>query len=143
MAGFSLLRQCILAQLGEITDTPFRMPARRRLVRNLQYAALAQLRGRNRWRAVFRRAPVEAALAEAQLALLRALDPQAADGLDAMQLRLAATALPSFLAGWKTHTWEDLRDLALAEWRDAHPPWGLWHESPPGLRGPGSWRHPH
>jgi hypothetical protein len=121
VAGFSLLRQCILAQLGEITDTPFRMSAGRCLVRNLQYAVLAQLRGRNRWRAAFRRAPVEAALAEAQLALLRALDPQAADGVDAVQLRLAAAALPSFLAGRKTHTWEDLRDLALAEWRDAHP----------------------
>lgn len=121
VAGFSVLRQCILAQLGEITDTPFRMRAGRCLVRNLQYAALGQLRGRNRWRAVFRRAPAEAALAETQLALLRALDPQAADGVDAVQLRLAATALPSFLAGGETHTWEDLRDLALAEWRDAHP----------------------
>ena len=121
VAGFSLLRQCILTQLGEITDTPFRMPAGRCLVRNLQYAALAQLRGRNRWRAVFRRAPVEAALAETQLALLRALDLEAADGVDAVQLRLAATALPRFLAAGKPHTWEGLRDLALAEWRDAHP----------------------
>jgi O-antigen/teichoic acid export membrane protein len=121
VAGFSVLRQCIFAQLGEITDTPFRMPAGRCLVRNLQYAALAQLRGRNRWRAVFRRAPVEAALAETQLALLRALDPEAADGVDAVQLRLAATALPSFLAAGNKHTWENLRDLALAEWRDAHP----------------------
>lgn len=121
VAGFSFLRQCILAQLGEITDTPLRMSAGRRLVRNLQYAALAQLRGRNRWRAVFRRAPVEAALAETQLALLQALDPEAAGGVDAVQLRLAATALPSFLAGGETHTWRDLRDLVLAEWRDAHP----------------------
>jgi O-antigen/teichoic acid export membrane protein len=121
VAGFSFLRQCILTQLGEITDRPFRMPAGRCLVRNLQYAALAQLRGRNRWRAVFRRAPVEAALARTQLALLRALDPEAADGVDAVQLRLAATALPRFLAAGKPHTWEDLRDLALAEWRDAHP----------------------
>ena len=125
VAGFSFLRQCILTQLGEITDTPFRMPAGRCLVRNLQYAALAQLRGRNRWRAVFRRAPVEAALAETQLALLRALDSEAAHGVDAVQLRLAATALPSFLAAGKPHTWEDLRDLALAEWRDAHPLVGI------------------
>ena len=121
VAGFSSLRQCILGQLGEITNTPFRMPAGRCLVRNLQYAVLAQLRGRNRWRAVFRRAPVEVALAETQLALLRALDLEAADGVDAVQLRLAATALPSFLLMRQTRTWEDLRDLALAEWRDAHP----------------------
>lgn len=121
VAGFSFLRQCVLAQLGEITDTPFRMSAGRCLVRNLQYAALAQLRGRNRWRAVLRRAPVERALAETQLALLRALDPEAVDGVDAVQLRLAATALPRFLTVGKPHTWEDLRDLALAEWRDAHP----------------------
>ena len=121
VAGFSFLRQCVLTQLGEITDTPFRMSADRCLVRNLQYAALAQLRGRNRWRAVFLRAPAEAALAEVQLALLRALDPEGADGVDAVQLRLAATALPRFLAAGKPRTWEDLRDLALAEWRDAHP----------------------
>jgi O-antigen/teichoic acid export membrane protein len=121
VAGFSFVRKCILTQLGDITDTPFRMPVGRCLVRNLQYAALAQLRGRNRWRAVFRRGPVEAALARTQLALLRALDPEAADGMDAAQLRLAATALPSFLTASKPHTWEDLRDLVLAEWRDAHP----------------------
>jgi hypothetical protein len=121
VAGFSLLRQCVLTQLGEITDSPFRMSAGRCLVRNLQYAALARLRGRNRWRAVFRRTPVEAALAEMQLALLRALDPEASDGVDAAQLRLAATALPPFLPAESMHSWEYLRDLALAEWRDAHP----------------------
>jgi O-antigen/teichoic acid export membrane protein len=119
--GFSSLRRCILTQLGEITDTPLRMPAVKRLIRNLQYAALARLRGRSRWRAVFRRTPVEAALAKTQLALLRALDRGAADGVDSVQLRLAAMALPAFLAAETTHSWEDLRDLALAEWRDAHP----------------------
>ena len=54
--GFLILRQCILGQLAEINNTPFRMSTVRCLVRNLQYAVLAQLRGRNRWRAVFRRA---------------------------------------------------------------------------------------
>jgi O-antigen/teichoic acid export membrane protein len=119
--GFLSLRRCILIELGGLSDKPFRMSVVKSLVRNVQYAALARLRGRNRWRAAFRWAPVEAALAETQLALLRALDPDAVDGVDAAQLRLAAGALPASLAAESMHSWEDLRDLVLAEWRDAHP----------------------
>jgi hypothetical protein len=119
--GLKSMRECILTQLGEISDTPLRMPVTKSLVRNIQYAALARLRGRNRWRAAFRLTSAETALAQTQLALLRALDPDAPDGVDAAQLRLAAQTLPPSLLAGSMHSWEYLRDLALAEWRDAHP----------------------
>lgn len=123
--GFLSLRECILAQVGELGGAPLRMPTAKGLVRNVQYAALARLRGRNRWRAACRVTPAEAALGETQLALLRALDPDAANGADAAQLRLAARALPPSLLAGHTHSWENLRDLAMAEWRDAHPLVGI------------------
>jgi hypothetical protein len=64
---------------------------------------------------------VEAALAATQLELLRALDPGSADGVDAAHFRLAGQAcpVPPGAAGWPS--WERLRDVALAEWLDAHP----------------------
>lgn len=123
--GFVHLRRCILGQLAEIGGTPLNLPVAKSLVRNAQYAALARLRGRNRWRVAFRRAPVEAALAAAQLALLRALDPGSTDGVDAACLRLAVEALPARLRAGNGHSWEDVRDLTLAEWPDAHPLVGL------------------
>jgi O-antigen/teichoic acid export membrane protein len=123
--GFVRLRQCVLAQLAEIGGTPFRLPAAKSLVRNAQYAGLARLRGRSRWRVALSWGSVEAALAATQLELLRALDPGSAGGLNTAHLRLAGEALPAPLgtAGW--NTWEELRDLALAEWLDAHPLVGL------------------
>lgn len=119
--GFLSLRECILLQFAELGDTPLRMPAAKGLIRNIQYAVLARLRGRNRWRAACRLVPAEVALAGTQLALLRALDPDAVDGVDAAQLLLAARALPPSLLAGSTYSWEYLRDLALAEWCDAHP----------------------
>jgi O-antigen/teichoic acid export membrane protein len=119
--GFVRLRQCILAQLAEIGSPPFRLPVIRSLVRNAQYAGLARLRGRSRWRAALSRGSVEAALAATQLELLRALDPGSAGGLDTAHLRLACEAMPPALGAAGGHTWEGLRDLVLAEWLDAHP----------------------
>jgi hypothetical protein len=119
--GFLHLRQCILGQLAEVTDAPLRMRSGRSLVRNSQYAVLARLRGRNRWRVALRLTAVEAALAAAQVGLLRALDPGAVDGFDATRLRLAVAMLPPPLGAAGICIWEDARDLALAEWPDAHP----------------------
>jgi len=123
--GFVRLRQCLLAQLAEIDTAPLRLPAAKVLVRNAQYAALARLRGRNRWRVALRRASVEGALATTQVALLRALNPGAADGLDARQFRLALQTLPVPAGGAELRSWEGVRDLTLAEWCDAHPLVGL------------------
>ncbi len=119
--GFVRLRRCVLAQLADLGYPPFRLPVARSLVRNAQYAGLARLRGRSRWRVALRWGAVETALAATQLELLCALDPGSAGGVDTAHLRLACAAMPAPLrpAGW--HTWEGLRDLALAEWLDAHP----------------------
>ena len=119
--GFICLRQCVLTQLAEIGDAPLSLPLAKSLVRNVQYAALAQLRGRKRWRIALRRSPVEAALAATQLALLRALDPYAAEGLDTALFRLAGEVCPVPLRPGSQQSWEDVRDLALTEWPDAHP----------------------
>jgi O-antigen/teichoic acid export membrane protein len=119
--GFACLRQCILAQLAEIGGPPFRLPVAKSLVRNAQYAGLARLRGRSRWRAALSWRSVEAALAAAQLELLCALDPGSAGGLDTAHLRLACEALPASLGPAGGSTWHGLRDLVLAEWLDAHP----------------------
>ncbi len=119
--GFVCLRKCILRELAVISDAPFSLSVPKSLIRNAQYAALAWLRGRKRWRVALGRRPVEAALADTQLALLRALDPGAPDGLDTEHFRLANEALPVPLSTDDRHSWEDLRDLALAEWLDAHP----------------------
>jgi len=118
--SFLRMRDCLLRQLAEVSDVPLGMPAAKSLIRNAQYAALARLRGRSRWRVALRRTAVETALAAAHIALLRALDPGSSDGLDAAQLRLAVEALPPGLGG-QDMDWEDVRDVALAEWLDAHP----------------------
>jgi O-antigen/teichoic acid export membrane protein len=123
--GFVRLRQCLLGQLADLDAAPLRLPAAKALVRNAQYAALARLRGRNRWRVALRRASVEGALAATQVALLRALDPGAAGGLDTGQFRLAVQALPVPAGEADLRSWEGVRDLALAEWCDAHPLVGL------------------
>ena len=123
--GFVRMRQCLLGQLAEIDAVPFRLSAVKALVRNAQYAALASLRGRNRWRVALRRAPVEGTLAATQVALLRALDPGAADGLNAGQFRLALRTLPVPAGEAELRSWEGVRDWALAEWCDAHPLVGL------------------
>lgn len=119
--GFMRLRQCILGQLAEIDVAPLHLSTAKSLVRNAQYAALARLRGRKRWRVALRLAPVEGALATTQLMLLRALDPGSRDGFDAIQLRLAREAFPVPIRAADRLRWEDIRDLALAEWLDAHP----------------------
>ncbi len=118
--GFLSMRECIVGQLAEIADVPLRMPIGKSLIRNAQYAALARLRGRSRWRVALRWTAVETALAATQVALLRALDPNSSDGLNATHLRLAVEALPPGLAGQDLR-WEDVRNVALAEWLDAHP----------------------
>jgi O-antigen/teichoic acid export membrane protein len=125
VTGFRRLRECLLAELAEISDTPLASPMVKSVVRNAQYAVLAWLRGRSRWRAALRRMPVEAALAAAQLALLRALDPGSPAVVDAVQLQQAIGVLPKPLAAASLHRWEDVRDLVLAEWPDAHPLVGL------------------
>jgi hypothetical protein len=123
--GFVRLRQCLLGQLAEIDTAPLRLPAAKALVRNAQYAALARLRGHSRWRVALRRASVEGALAATQVALLRALDPAATDGLDTGQFHLAVQTLPVPAGEAELRSWEGVRDLALAEWCDAHPLVGL------------------
>jgi len=123
--GFLLLRECILGQLADVSAAPFRHPIIRGIVRNAQYAALARLRGRRRWRAALSLTPVEASLAGAQLALLRALDPHSADGLDGRQLRQAVEVRQRLGGTLLTQSWEELRDFILAEWLDAHPLVGL------------------
>jgi len=123
--GFVLLRQCLLGQFAQINGAPLSLPVAKALVRNAQYAALARLHGRKRWRVALRAASVEGALAATQLALFRALDPGAVDGLDTVQFDLAVKALPVPAAEADVLTWEGVRDLALAEWGDAHPLVGL------------------
>ncbi len=123
--GFLRLRQCILEQMADIGAAPFSLPIVKSIVRNAQYAAVAHLRGRNRWRLALSRTPVEAALAAMQLALLRALDPRSENGLDATQLHVALEVCPVPLGAPGSRSWEEMRDLALAEWLDAHPLVGL------------------
>jgi O-antigen/teichoic acid export membrane protein len=123
--GFVRLRQCILGQMAEISEAPLRLPIAKSLIRNAQYAALAVVRGRNRWRFALRRTSVEASLASTLLALLRALDPHSPDGLDAGHFRLAIEALPARLAALDTLSWEVVRDIAMGEWPDAHPLMGV------------------
>jgi O-antigen/teichoic acid export membrane protein len=123
--GFMCLRRCILQQLAPVGDRPFHVPAAKSLVRNAQYAALARLRGRKRWRVALRRELVESALARTQLALLCALDPGAAGGVDVYQLGQAERACPLPPRPAERRSWEDLRALVLAEWLDAHPLVGL------------------
>jgi len=123
--GFMRLRRCILWQLAHISDRPFQASIAKTLVRNAQYAAVARLRGRRRWRVALRRELVESALAKTQLALLCALDPYSAEGVDADQLRQAEDACPVPSRRADRPSWEDLRTLALAEWLDAHPLVGL------------------
>ena len=128
--GFVRVRHCIVRQMAEISAAPLSLPIAKSLVRNAQYAALAMLRGRNRWRVALRRTPVEAALASTLLALLGALDPGSPDGLDSGHFRLALEALPARLAppdtlGWEALSWEVVRDIAVGEWSDAHPLMGV------------------
>ena len=119
------LRHCILVQMAEISETPLRQPIAKSLIRNAQYATLAALRGRNRWRFALRRTSVEASLASTLLALVRALDPDSPDGLDARHFRLAIEALPARLTAPDTLSWEAVRDIAMGEWSDAHPLMGV------------------
>jgi predicted nucleotidyltransferase len=123
--GFVLLRQCLLGEFAQIDGAPLSLPVAKALVRNAQYAALARLHGRKRWRAALRAASVEGALAATQLALLRALGPGTVDGLDTCQFYVAVKALPVPTADARLLTWEGVRDLALTEWGDAHPLVGL------------------
>ena len=60
-------------------------------------------------------------MATTQLTLLRALDPDSREGFDAIQLRLAREAFPVPTRAAGRLSWEDMRDLVLAEWLDAHP----------------------
>jgi hypothetical protein len=119
--GFVRIRRCVLEQLADLGGPPCRLPVASSLVRNAQYAGLAGLRGRSRWRVALSWRSVETALAATQLELLRALDPGCAGGLDTAHLRLACAALPARLGPAGGRTWEGLRDLVLAEWLDAHP----------------------
>ena len=119
--GFLRLRECILSQLAEISEKPLSLPTAKSLIRNVQYAMLARLRGRKRWRAALRPTSVEAALAATQLALLRALNPDSMEGFDAALFRLADESFPVLLSARDRLSWEGVRDLALAEWLDAHP----------------------
>jgi len=119
--AFLSIRECVLRQLGDISESPLYRPVPATLVRNAQYAALAALRGRNRSRWVLRRTSAEAALARAQIGLLRALDPGSPAGYAEDRLREAIAALPLAPRRVKTGSWERLRDFALAEWQDAHP----------------------
>ena len=91
--GLVRLRRCIVRQMAEISAAPLSLPIAKSLVRNAQYAALAMLRGRNRWRVALRRTPVQAALASTLLALLEALDPGSPDSLDSGYFRLALGTL--------------------------------------------------
>ncbi len=116
--------------MAEISAAPLSLPIAKSLVRNAQYAALAMLRGRNRWRVALRRTPGEAALASTLLALLEALDPGSPDGLDSGYFRLALEMLPARLAALgivrgEALSWEVVRDIAMGEWSDAHPLMGL------------------
>ena len=123
--GFLRLRDCVLEELAEVSDEPFSLPMVRRTVRNAQYAVLAHLRGRRRWRIAFGRTPVERRLAATQLELLRSLDPSSAEGVNAARLRRAHELCPTWSGGRNWLTWEALRDQVLTEWLDAHPLVGL------------------
>ena len=123
--GFLILRNCVLAELAKISDAPFSLSMARSLVRNAQYVLVARLRGRSRWRSIFTRTAVEATLAASLVALLQALNPQSANGLDIPWLHRAVDTLPLTPDIGGLPHWEDARDLALTEWSDAHPLVGL------------------
>lgn len=123
--GFLRMRQCVVRQLADLSNTPFTLTMTKSLIRNLQYAVIASLRGRNRWRMAFRRTPVEAILAATQLELLRALDPFAAGGYNAACLNRAVKKLQILSGASLMISWEVARDIALTEWSDAHPLVGL------------------
>ena len=118
--GFVDVRDCVLAELDSIGAAPLAVSRGKALVRNAQYASIAQLRGRRRWRFAARTRSVEADLARAQVLLLRALSPRTPGGVDVELLGRALAALPGGL-GRGLVSWESARDVAVLEWADAHP----------------------
>ena len=125
VAAFERLRECVLGELAEVSHEPFSLPVFRGAARNMQYAVLARLRGRKRWRIAFGRTPVEKRLAATQVELLRSLDPESANGVNASRLRRAHQLCPTWSGGCKWLSWEELRDQVMTEWLDAHPLVGL------------------
>ena len=116
--------RCVLDELGDARDQPLSMSATKVLVRNVQYATIARLRGRSRWRSVLRGSSIESALARTMVLLLRALSPQSPGGVDQRLFDEARGALPASRDGRVT-TWGAARDLVVREWADAHPLVGL------------------
>ena len=87
-------------------------------VANVRYAVLSALRGCPRWRAAATRRPVDERLAAAAVHLAAAVREDGSVGEDAVSR--AAAALPSPLAPVDLR-WSSLRDVVVAEWRNAHP----------------------
>lgn len=108
--------------LRELAPRPLELSGLRRLGRNLQYASLAALRRRPRWRAAFAAGSAEEELAAALVALLEALSPDGsppagADGLDGVRAAWPTTVpVPA-----DRQSWAAWREAASLEWRDAHP----------------------
>ena len=98
----------------EVERRPLEQAAWRVPARNAQYAGIAALRGRRRWRVAVARRSVEASLASALVALLGALG----HGVDAVPGEARRWA---DVAGATSPSWSQARDAVVREWRDAHP----------------------
>lgn len=123
--GFVGVRACVLDEIATAGGRALDVSRRAAVVRNVQYALIARLRGRVRWRCALRLHSTEADLADVQVLLLRALSPVSPGGVDDAALALALAAFP---AGRRDAMdgWEGARDAALLEWGDAHPLVGLF-----------------
>lgn len=86
--------------LREAHLRPLTVPRWKAPVRNAQYALIASLRGRSRWRAMLCVDAAEMSLAQSLIWLLETTT----------STRAVSTA-----------AWQDLRDIVATEWRDAHP----------------------
>ena len=114
-ASWFAVRERLLADLARVRRPDGIADA---AVANVRYAVLSALRGRPRWRAAATRRPVDERLAAAAVHLAAAVRDDGSVGEDA--LRRAAAALPGPLAPGDVR-WSSLRDVVVAEWRNAHP----------------------
>jgi len=119
-AGWLGARDALRRELG---DRPPSCPPSRAVVRNVQYAVLARLRGERRWRtALSTLVALDRRFAVAGVRLLDAVQPSG--GFHPPGLEAAREALPARLRPMSAG-WNGLRDVVVHEWRQAHPLLGI------------------
>ena len=142
VAGFLRLRQCILGQLAEISETApspagSQEPGPQRAIRRAGAAARAEPLARRT-----RRTSVEAALATTQLALLRALNPDPRMVWTARTFRRAGESFPLPARRHGRLRWEERTRPCPGRMARRPPARGGFGMSLPGQRIPQGSRQP-